>query len=121
MSLKDTYCSAWEAFSVSIEENKSLTDKINLGGLRLFGICMPAAWSDANLTFQMSPDGEQNWSNIKAMNGVEVTAVVGAGDCVVLDPTKFATFQYLRVRSGTAASPINQVATRNLCLILRGV
>lgn len=121
MSLKDTCVSTWEAFPVSLPQNASITERINLGGLRLFSIVMPTEWTSASLTFQMSPDGETAWSNIKDSTGGEITAIANAGDCIVLDPSLFAAFQYIRIRSGTIALPITQESARSLRLLLRRV
>ncbi|MDD4615847.1 MAG: hypothetical protein PHW76_01845 [Alphaproteobacteria bacterium] len=121
MSLKDTWTSAWEAAPAAIASGASLSPVLNLGGLRLFAIVMPSGWTAANLTFQMSPDGGATWANIKDQNGVEITAMASALDCLILDPKVFAPIQYLRLRSGTAASPVVQTAARTLSMILRAV
>lgn len=121
MSLKDASFSALEVIAAAIPDAGSITDPINLGGLRLFGVVMPADWTAANLTFQMSPDGGASWANLKDQTGNEITAVVSASDCVVVDPAHFAAMPFLRIRSGTAASPVVQSAERTIKLILRAV
>jgi len=120
-TLKDNHISAWEAFPVLINNGGFLSDAINVGGLRLFSICMPAAWTAANLTFQMSPDGGATWVDLKYQNGSEVMASAEVSTCIILDPSKYASLQYLRLRSGTADTPVVQIATRTLKLILRSV
>lgn len=121
MSVKDTFISIWESIPALISSGSSLSAAINLGGLRLFAIVMPAAWTTANITFQVSADNGATWSNLVDQNGTELTAVAGAGQCIVLSPTQFSAFQYLRLRSGTNASPVNQAADRTLQLIVRSV
>lgn len=122
MSLKDTRVSAWEVFSVEIASGASLTDSINLGGLRLFGIVMPQEWTTANLTFQMSADAGATWANMLDQNGNEVLAVGEPERYVAIDKTAhFAPLQYVRVRSGTAVVPVAQTGTRVLKLVLRSV
>lgn len=121
MSLKDTCVCAWEAFPVTISSGASLTGTINLSGLRLFSIAMPSSWTAANLTFQMSPDSGTTWVNLRDQSGNEVVAVADASCCVLLTPAQFASIQYLRIRSGTAATPVAQAADRSLQLVLRSV
>jgi hypothetical protein len=121
MSLKDTYSCAWEVLSASISSGSSLTGALNLGGLRLFAIVIPSAWTSANLTFQMSPDAGTTWVNIYDINGNELTAVAAASECIVLTPVSFSSFQYLRIRSGTSSSAVSQAADRSLQLLLRAV
>lgn len=121
MSLKDTCVCAWETLPAVIAANNANTDKINLGGLRLFGIVMPAAWTAANLTFQASLDGGTTWNNVKDATGAEVTVVASASDCVVWLPAAFSALPMLKLRSGPAAAPVNQAADRTLQLILRSV
>ena len=122
MSLKDTYTSAWDVVPVDIAAGSSLTDAINLGGLRLFGIVMPAAWTTANLTFQMSPDAGTTWVNILDQNGNEVLSSGDVSTYVAMNtPSNFAPVQYLRVRSGSSSVSVAQAAKRTLNLMVRSV
>lgn len=121
MSLKDTCVCASEALPITISSGSSLTSTINLAGLRLFSIVMPSSWTAANLTFQMSPDGGTTWVNMRDQNGNEIVAVADVSYGIILNPTQFSSVQYLRIRSGTAASPVAQSADRSLQLILRMV
>ena len=121
MSLKDTCVSAWEAFPVTIAANQSITEVINLGGLRLFGIELPSEWTAADLTFQISSDAGQSWSDLYSMNGDEVVGVAVASHYLSLDPLPFAPIQYLRIRSGTAVVPIVQEVERSLKLFVRAI
>ncbi len=121
MSLKDTCVSAWEALPVTINASASITNTIDLGGLRLFGVAIPANWTNASLTFQMSPDNGTNWYSLIDQDGSEITAVPTASSCIMLDPKGFASLQYLKIRSGTAASPVLQATASTLKLIVRAV
>lgn len=120
MSLTDTYCSL-ETVSAAIANGASLSGAINLYGLRPFGVVIPAEWTAANLTFQVSLDKGATWINMADQNGNEISATASAGTCVVLNMAQFASVQYLRLRSGTAATPVAQGGARTLQLILRAV
>lgn len=119
MSLKDTQTSAWEALPVTISNGAALTDTINLGGLRLFGITIPAEWTTANLTFQTSFDGGTTWANMQDKQGNALVVVATPNSYIALTPSNFSAVQYLRIRSGTELDPINQAEERTLKLILR--
>jgi len=121
MSFKDTCFSVWEALPVTINSGSSLTDMINLAGLRLFAIVLPSDWTPANLTFQMSPDAGTTWANLNDSNGTEIVAVAETSCCILMDPAPLSSLQYLRVRSGSSAEPIAQSAARQLKLIIRGI
>lgn len=121
MSLRNSYSSAWEVLPVTLTGGSSITDLVDLGGLRLFALVVPSDWATANITFQMSPDGGTTWANMKDQNGNEIVVTAGASDCVLLNPTQFSSLPFLRLRSGTAASPVVQASSRSIQLVLRSV
>lgn len=114
--------------SAVIASGASLSGAIDLRGthvtnkgLRLFGIVMPAAWTAANLTFQASFDGGTTYVNMYDYNGLEVVATASTSRLIVLDPVVFASIPLLKIRSGTAASAVNQGGDRTLTLVLRSI
>ncbi len=107
--------------TATIDAAAALSGAVNFGGLRLFGIVMPAAWTAAALTFQVSFDEGASWSNLYDANGSEVNVTVAASRAITLDPVVFAAVPMLKVRSGTAAAPVNQTAAAALQLVVRSV
>jgi hypothetical protein len=106
------------SFAVAIANGESLSGAVDLGNYRLFGIQMdPTAWTAAALTFKVSVNGvdffdlyddtgtEQNWT-VSAQKFVQVS-----------QPAKWLGIRYIKVRSGTSASPVNQGGARSLALI----
>lgn len=73
-------------------------------------IFMPAGWDTAALTFLASFDGV-TYGPLK-YEGTEVSITVAAGDAITLDPFKFTRLPFIKLRSGTAATPVNQTADR---------
>jgi hypothetical protein len=108
-----------------IANGASLSDAIELGdGVRqVCGIQMPAAWTAASLTFAVSADGI-TYSPLYFDTG-EYTVAAGAGAVasagISLEPRAFAGWPYVKVRSGTAASAVNQGAARTLTVLTRAV
>lgn len=94
-----------------------LSGVVDLGYGVLQGFIMPGTWIAAALTFQASLDGE-NFYNLYD-NGTEVNMTVGVDRFVQLDPVKWQGIRYLKLRSGTAATPVNQTASRTIKLIVR--
>lgn len=107
--------------TVTIASGQSLSGIVALDGLVLVGIKMPAAWTAASLTFQASDDDDDTFTDMYSVDGVEVTAQTAASRWLIIDPADFASVRFLRVRSGTGATPVNQAAARVLTLIARKV
>ena len=100
---------------VAIAQGQSLSADIDLAGATLVMLGLPAAWTAADLTFQVG-DGLGGWMNLYTADGVEYLARAAAGRCVLLPPADFARVRWLRIRSGTAATPVAQAAERQLQL-----
>jgi hypothetical protein len=98
---------------VVIAINTSLSAAVYIRGGLVSVIEMPAAWDAANLTFQSSGDGT-NYFNLYDEFGTEVTANASTSRRIRLEPSQWAGTQYLKIRSGTAGTPVNQTAERTL-------
>ncbi len=121
MSLKDSCSCALDTVSFTIPGGSSMSETINVGGLRPFCLIMPSAWTTANLTFQASYDAGTTWNNLYDINGNEIVASAAASRCITMDPVPFASTQYLRVRSGVSGLAVAQGADRLIKLILRAI
>lgn len=105
----------------TIAASTSLSAGVFVGGGRHMAIEMPSGWTAALITFQGSKDGV-TWQNIYNDSGVEVSATVTAGTGCALDVAalSLAPWPWLKIRSGTSASAVNQEAARTLYLITKG-
>ena len=106
--------------TVEIANGQSLSGAVNLSGFTLIGIDMPASWTAANLTLQASVDNS-TWDNVFDSLGTEVTITAAASRFILLNPADFVSVRYLRVRSGTSGTPVNQGGARNITLIVRAI
>ena len=107
--------------NAEISASAALSGGVAFGGLRLFGIVMPAAWTTAPITFQVSHDNGVTWHNLYDADGVEVTVQAAPLRYIALDPVLYSAVSMIKVRSGTAAAPVNQVAACDVGLVLRSV
>jgi hypothetical protein len=105
---------------VTITNGQSLSPAVDMGGTTLVSIQMPAAWTAAGITLQGSSDGV-SFFNIFSSTGVEYALAAAASSFIVLDPVDMLGVRYMKIRSGTAGTPVNQAADRVLTLVTRGL
>jgi len=114
-----------EYYTATIASGTALSNAVAIGAKTLAGVAMDSAWTAADLTFQASPDGGITWDelNISDFNAVTVLQLhaPAASQIILFDPRYLRGVNNFKVRSGTAAAPVNQGATRNLTLIARGL
>lgn len=101
-----------------------LSPAVDLGEESLAAIQMPAAWTAAALTFQVSADGVTYQSMYDSGNAEVTIASAGvvASRFITFVATlvdAFRAVRYLKVRSGVAATPVQQAAARTLQLQLK--
>jgi hypothetical protein len=106
-----------------IANGESLSASIQVDG-KITGIVMPAAWTTAALTFQHSID-DSTFYNITDEDGVErsiSSTIMGnsVGELVTLDLIDWLPAGYIKLRSGTSGTPVNQGADRTFGVILAG-
>jgi hypothetical protein len=105
--------------TVTILNGASLSDAISLDNRHLTEIIMSAGWTTAALTFQFSSDGI-NYNNAFSLTAELTANTTAAAANQSINIATSATFhgaRYLKIRSGTAAVPVNQGADRVLTVI----
>jgi hypothetical protein len=106
----------------AIGAGQSLSGQVSLGAFTLVGISMPATWTAALLTFQVSPDGGTTWQELYDDSGNEIEITAGAGTFIMLSNRPnydWRGINMVKVRSGTLGSPVNQVAAATVNLVTR--
>ena len=109
--------------TATIVQDASLSDAVYLHGEVLVGIRMPAVWDAANLTFQVSMD-DVTYLNAYSSAGAEHVVTAAASLHIWVDPSAFAGYRWLKVRSGTAGTPVAQSTgedSRLIELVTRGI
>ena len=107
--------------TATIAINTALSQAICLGDAVLCAIQMSAGWDAAALTFQVSDDQGVTWQELRDASGTAITvASPTAGYRIELDASDFKSAVFLKVRSGTSGSAVNQTgAARVLTIISR--
>lgn len=103
----------------TIANGASLSDAVVLNGQTLVAIAMPAAWTAATLSFQVSYDGGTTYQEMFDTAGAAISYTVGAAQFHAVDPVLWFGVHRLKVRSGTAGAAVNQGAARVINLITR--
>lgn len=109
--------------TATIANAASQSGEVDLEGLSLQAIVMPAAWTAANLTFLASDTSGGTFNPVHDDAGAEVTVTAAAARAIGLDAVsrELDGLRYIKVRSGTTGVPVAQGAERILSLVLRGV
>lgn len=108
----------------TIASGAALSGAIDLGlngQAEIVGVVMPAAWTAAALTFQVSPDGT-NYSDLYDDGGTEVNFTVAAARAFGWQQTtahKIKGWRWLKIRSGTTGLPVNQAAQRLITVVTK--
>jgi hypothetical protein len=108
--------------TLTIANGASLSDEADLEGRSLVGIYMPSAWTAANLTFQVAHTSGGTFQDAYDDAGSEVTVTAAASRYIGLtsaDALCLSAARFLKVRSGTTGTPVNQAAERSIVLVLK--
>ena len=99
--------------------NGSVSNSIDLEGYELGAFNMPTDWTTANITILASDTRDGTYKPVYR-SGLEVTEIVEAGHInPICNPLAIAPLRYIKLRSGTSATPVVQTAERVIILILK--
>lgn len=107
--------------SVVIASGQSLSAVVHLSDAKLVGIQMPASWDAADLTVQACETSGGTYQNVYDDADNELVIQAAAGRHITLvSPDKFlGVGPYIKLRSGTSGTPVNQTADRTVKLLIR--
>lgn len=97
--------------------NGNISAEVDLGAQFLVGVYVPSGWTAATMTFQASPDGT-NFGELFTYAGSELSLAAAASLFIAVDPTQWKGIRALKVRSGTSASPVTQLAAVTVQLVV---
>jgi hypothetical protein len=102
--------------TATIANGAFLSGAIDLDRSTLSALIMPAAWTTAGLSFQISADNSTFVDFYDKTNN-EITMSVAASRGYQLDPSNWLGIRYIKIRSGTSATSVNQGAARSIVLL----
>ena len=96
-----------------------LSAAVDLTGMQIMQIQMPATWVAANLTLQTSDAQAGTYQDLYDDLGAEVviTATQGRNIAINYNMLNLAGLSWVKFRSGTAALPVDQTASRTIKII----
>lgn len=103
-------------FETLIANGQSISAVVDLGNARLTRVELPAVWTAADLTFQVSSDGT-TWRDLYDVSGSEYLVKASASRAVLLPLSDFIGIQYLKIRSGSSAAAVAQGGARTLTFV----
>lgn len=110
--------SNWQLVPLVISSGQSLSPLLRLRPFSIAGIVMPSGWDAAALTFQVSDDDGSTFNELYDSSGNEYTVQAAASRRIIVPLADFLAVGLIKLRSGTAASAVNQTADRSIGLIL---
>ncbi len=104
--------------TATIASGSSLSSAADLGTGRLVGLVLPAAWTTASITFQGSADGTTYFDLYDdATERAIASSSVVASRFIALPIADWLMVRAIKLRSGSAATPVNQAADRTITLV----
>ena len=104
--------------TATIASGTSLSSAVSVRGCSIAALIIPASWTAAVITFQVSMDGV-TYYNYYNSSGSEPSITVASSTAVQIDPALLWVFPYIIVRSGTAATPVTQSGAKVVTLVCR--
>lgn len=101
---------------ITILNGASLSAGVQVGAGRIIGIQLPT-FTSASLSFQGSADGVTYGELVDSANAA-VAFPASTGGQFIQIPLGIAIPPWIKVRSGTSGTPVNQAADRVISLVL---
>lgn len=83
------------------------------------GLIMPAVWTSANATVQVSPDGVTFYDLYEGMPAKETIFNVKPGVFEAIDKDRLLGCVAVKIRSGTSAAPVAQKAVCQFGIVIQ--
>jgi hypothetical protein len=107
----------FSTLTATILSGAALSGAVSVTSKSVWSVLMPAAWTAADLTFEGSIDGV-SYFNIYD-GGTEYQLAADANRMVTITkPQLFYALTNIKIRSGTAGTPVNQGADRALSVLV---
>lgn len=102
----------------TIKQGESLSDGADCSAGNIVRITVPQEYTSANLTFQVSSDGNL-YNDLHDAAGTEVSIVAKADTGIVVSGAWAAGINFIRLRSGTRDNPVLQAVDCKFAIAVR--
>ena len=110
--------SAQTTISTTITGGQSQSSEIDLESYGVVAIMMPAVFGATSITFLASATSGGTFYPVYDSAGNELAATV-TGSHIITDLPELAPLRYIKIRSGTEATPLAVSSTTGLTLIVK--
>src|SRR2546430_8906223 len=101
-----------------IPANQSQSNGVDIGGWEPVALQFVLPWTSADITFLAAARLDGTFAPVRTPTGTEAKVTTGtSAKIIVLTPTTVGDLdglRYLKLRSGTEASPVNQTGDRTV-------
>lgn len=117
--------------TATIANGASVSDAVDIRFRQVVGYVIPAAWTAAGISFQLSYDGGTTYVVVKRVEFGTTTAPIAAKTIEILaadtavstmyaiNPVWFLGATHIKVVSQTAGVAVNQGAARSVLVVMR--
>ena len=108
--------------AVTIANGASVSGTLDLRDSSIAGVIFPAAWTAAALTIEVYDEVALAWIGIVYDDlGTQVNVIASpvVSTAYTLSVLGMLPYRYVRLRSGTTASAVNQAGARSITVITR--
>lgn len=113
----------YSILTATIAASAATSDVIDIGNhITSFAVCMPSSWTAASLAFQSSPTIDGTYNPVVGATGAELTCSATVDVMISLMETighELMSFRFIKVISGTSASPVVQDEERELLIMVK--
>lgn len=93
---------------------------VSIGPNEIVGYQIGPDWQAADITLQASVDGA-TFGEVKASTDASAYTLKAAANTYYELPVRLVVGPYIKIRSGTSASPVNQTTAATVTLVLRAL
>jgi hypothetical protein len=112
----------YQAIEATIAASASVSDVIDIGGHTAFALFMPSAWTAADISFTATHTVGASHNPVVGATGAELS-VSATNDVAIslMETVGYALipFRYIKLVSGTSASPVAQDAERTIYVMVK--
>ena len=114
-----------ESYTTTITAGQSLSDAVPLGVKVLVGLSFDENWTSptGGVTFQVSSDGVTFQEYYDGVAGTEILVPASAAKSnqfvAMSNINQWGAVKLIKVRSGTAAAPVNQSSTTTITVFVQ--